>query len=110
MTVQELVESGKFKVLNMGGNMDQEISRPFCCDLLSICMSKTPEGAAWVTVMGNINTLAVLSLTDAACIILAEDAAFDQQALAKAKQEEITVLTTDLPVFEAALTVHRMLE
>lgn len=109
MTVQELVESGKFKVLNMGGNMDQEISRPFCCDLLSICMSKTPEGAAWVTVMGNINTLAVLSLTDAACIILAEDAAFDQQALAKAKQEEITVLATDMPVFEAALTVHGML-
>lgn len=109
MTVQELVESGKFKVLNMGGNMDQEISRPFCCDLLSICMSKTPEGAAWVTVMGNINTLAVLSLTDAACIILAEDAAFDQQALVKAKQEEITVLATDMPVFEAALTVHGML-
>lgn len=109
MTVQKLVDSRKFKVLNEGNNMDQEISKPFCCDLLSICMSKTPEGAAWVTVMGNINTLAVLSLTDAACIILAEDAVFDEQALAKAKEEGITVFASSMPVFEAALAVYQML-
>lgn len=110
MTVQELIDSKKFEIVNAGENGSQEISKPFCCDLLSICMSRTPEGAAWVTVMGNVNTLAVLSLTDAACIVLAEDSVFDDMALAKAKQQGITVLRTELPVFEAALSIHEMLQ
>lgn len=94
-------------MLNLGENEMQEIKKPFCCDLLSICMSRMPQDAAWVTVMGNINTLAVLSLTDAACIVLAENAVFDESALEKAKQENITVFRTQLPVFEAALTVNK---
>ncbi len=110
MTIQELIDSQKFTVLNIGENLSQQITKPFCCDLLSICMSKTPEGAAWVTVMGNVNTLAVLSLTDAACIILAENAVFDDVALEKAKQQGITVFHTEAPVFEAALEIHKMLQ
>lgn len=109
MTVRELIDSEKFSVVNKGENLDKEITKPFCCDLLSICMSKTPEGAAWVTVMGNINTLAVLTLTDASCIILAENAVLDGPALEKARQQKITILSTRLPIFEAALTVHKMI-
>ena len=44
---------------------------PFCCDLLSVAMGKAPAGCAWVTVMGNMNTLAVATLADAACGIAA---------------------------------------
>ncbi|MEG2513219.1 MAG: hypothetical protein RSA52_08145, partial [Acetivibrio sp.] len=94
MTVKELAETNKFEIVNLGEDASQKITKPFCCDLLSICMSKTPVGAAWVTVMGNINTLAVLTLTDAACIILAENTAFDGPALEKAKQQGITVFRT----------------
>lgn len=110
MTVNELAQTDTFNLLNMGDNGEQKISKPFCCDLLSICMSKTPENAAWVTVMGNINTLAVLSLTDAACIILAENAVFDEPALEKARQQGITVFRTELPVFEAALAVKELID
>lgn len=108
MKIKDLVEAKIFTLLNQGEDLEQEITGPFCCDLLSICMSRMPKGAAWVTVMGNVNTLAVLSLTDAACIILAEDAVFDEPALEKTKSEGITVFRTELPVFEAALAVHKL--
>lgn len=108
MTVEQLLKADVFQVVNQGGHLEQEISRPFCCDLLSICMTKTPEGAAWVTVIGNVNTLAVLSLTDAACIILAEGAFLDEPAIQKAKEQEITVFSTELPIFEAALKVYEL--
>lgn len=108
MTVGELVKSEAFTLVNRGSNMEQEITKAFCCDLLSICMTKTPEGAAWVTVIGNVNTLAVLALTDAACIILAEGAFLDETAVQKAREQEITVFSTELPVFEAALKVHEL--
>ena len=55
---------------------------PFCCDLLSIAMGQAPSGSAWVTVMSNLNTLAVASLADVACVILAENAQTDNSASA----------------------------
>lgn len=110
MTIQNLIDTGLFQVVNAGDEPDREVSAVFCCDLLSICMSKGIEGAAWVTVMGNINTLAVMTLTDMACIILAEGARMDETGIAKAKEEGFTVLRTEGPIFEAALAVHKMLE
>ena len=68
-----------------------------------------PEGAAWVTVMSNLNTLAVASLTEAACVIIAEGAAIDEPVREKAKQQDITLLSTELPVFDAALKIYHEL-
>ena len=109
MTVRGLMEQGIFKVVNQGDGLNREITTPFCCDLLSIAMGRAPSGCAWVTVMGNMNTLAVAALTDAACVILAEGAALTPEDLACAEKEEITVFYTELPVFEAALAVHGLL-
>ncbi len=109
MTVQDLIKKEVFKVINVGENLDKVISKPFCCDLLSIAMGKAPADSAWVTVMGNINTLAVAALTDIACIVLAEGAVLDIPALDKAKNQKITVLATDKPIFDASLMVYEML-
>ena len=107
MTVQELIDSGSFQIINVGEDTDRAITVPFCCDLLSIAMGRAPAGYAWVTVMGNMNTLAVATLADAACIIMAEGTALDDIAMKKAKYQEITVLATELPVFDAALKVYQ---
>ncbi|MCI8741563.1 MAG: hypothetical protein HFG62_08005 [Lachnospiraceae bacterium] len=107
MTVQELIDSGSFQIINVGEDTDRAITVPFCCDLLSIAMGRAPAGCAWVTVMGNMNTLAVATLADAACIIMAEGTALDDIAMKKAKDQEITVLATELPVFDAALKVYQ---
>lgn len=109
MTVQELILKERFQVVNLGDNLEQDIITPFCCDLLSIAMSKAQVNSAWITVMGNVNTLAVAELTDIACIILAEGAELDNIALQKAKTQKITVLSTKEPIFDAALIVHQYL-
>lgn len=109
MTVGELIEKQMFHVVNQGDEEERQITIPFCCDLLSIAMGRAPAGCAWVTVMANINTLAVAALADAACIILAEGVSLDDAAKNKAEVQGITVLSTDMPVFEAALAVYGML-
>lgn len=109
MTIKDLIDSGLFEAIHVGEELDREITKPFCCDLLSVAMGKAPAGCAWVTVMGNMNTLAVATLADAALIIMAEGAVLDEMALKKAKDQEITVLKTELPVFDAALLVYRKL-
>jgi hypothetical protein len=107
MKVNELLNSGDFKVLNEGDNPDREISVPYCCDLLSVAMGRMPADSAWVTVMGNVNTLAVATLADAACIILAEGSNLDEPALKKAREQGITVFLTELPIFDAALIIYQ---
>ena len=72
MKLQTLIDSNLFELVNRGDDLDRDISKVFCCDLLSIAMGRAPMDGAWVTVMANMNTLAVAALTDTSCIILAE--------------------------------------
>jgi hypothetical protein len=109
MTLHDFILKSNLTIVNKSTNTSIPILEPFCCDLLSIAMSKIPSGAVWITVMGNVNTLAVASLTDTACIILAEGVSLDNTALLKAKSENITVLKTDAPIFETALHVHNLI-
>lgn len=109
MTNIDLVNSGMFQTVN-SGESSKEVKGIFCCDLLSIAMGKAKEGSAWVTIMGNINTVAVAALTDVSCIILAEGVKMDDNAIEKALESDITVLRTDEPIFETALKVHQWLQ
>ena len=109
MTVQELIDTQLFQLKIAGDDLERDISVPFCCDLLSVAMGQAPSGSAWVTVMSNMNTLAVASLADVACVILAEDAQSDENFLTKASAQGITVLATELPIFDAALAVYQKL-
>ncbi len=109
MTVRELIDSGLFELINKGDVLDREITKPFCCDLLSIAMGRAPEGCVWVTVMGNMNTLAVAALAGASCLVMAEGMVLDEVALKKAENQGITVMKTELPVFEAAYMVRQRL-
>jgi hypothetical protein len=110
MTIGQLIESGLFELMNEGDCKDQEISTPFCCDLLSLAMGRAPRGCAWVTVIANRNTLAVATLVKASCIILAEGVGIEGEAIEKAKEHGITVFRTDMPVFEAAMTLFHKTE
>ncbi|MEF9839691.1 MAG: hypothetical protein RR275_00835 [Lachnospiraceae bacterium] len=109
MTVQTLLDNHLFQVL-VTGNSERKISNVFCCDLLSIAMGKAPADCGWVTVMGNINTLAVASLTDTSCIVLAEGVSLDAAAIEKAKSIGITVFTTEQPIFDTALQIYQLLQ
>ncbi len=109
MTIKELLDQNIFTVVCEGEDLDRTVEHVFCCDLLSIAMSRGIENAAWVTVMGNINTLAVMNLTDMAFIVLAEGVHMDEAGLAKAKDEGYTVLSTDKPVFDAALEIYNLI-
>lgn len=56
--------------------------------------------------MGNKNTLAVATLADVACIVLAEGIGMDEGTLAKAEEEGIAILSTELPVFDIGLEIY----
>lgn len=107
MTALELANKLGFQILNKGDGNDRVIDGVYCCDLLSIVMGRAKTNDAWVTVMGNVNTIAVAVLSDVSCIILSEGMQLDQAALNKAVGQQICVLASDLPTFEISLMIAR---
>lgn len=109
MTISELNLICEFSVINQGDD-ETIVNGVYCCDLLSIAMSKAPKSSAWVTVMGNINSIAVATLTEVSCIILACDIKLDDKALSKAHDKGVCILQSPLPVFETALKIYEAIE
>lgn len=107
MTVAELTGHTDFALINEHG-LDKEIACVYTCDLLSVVMGRAPQGCAWVTVMGNVNSVAVAVLTDMACIVLAEGMEPDAAMQKRASEQEVALIRTRLPVFEAALAIHNL--
>lgn len=110
MTVREMAQRVGLEILTETEGLDREAGPVYCCDLLSFVMGRAPADCVWVTVMGNVNAMAVALLADMACVVLAERAAFDSEAQSKAIQNDIAVLQSNRPVFDTALAIHEALK
>lgn len=107
MTVCEFASLYQLNCLSHG--KDQLIEGGFCGDLLSWVMTNAQRGHVWFTVMGNINAVAVASLNEVACIVLCQGSILSSDALKKAQEEEIWVLSTPLSAFELAGKLYHAL-
>lgn len=108
MKANELLTDCNFKAA-VNSAPENEITCTYCCDLLSIVMGKAPAGCAWVTVMGNMNSVAVASLAEIGAIILADGVKPDANALKRAEENGINIYLSDDPVFDTALKIHKAL-
>lgn len=107
MTVRELGQRLGFKLVCADG-ADRTVAGVYCCDLLSVAMANLPENYAWVTVIGNVNAVAVADLANASCIVLAHDRLFDNKAL-QAAAGKAALFESPLPVYETAVKIGEVL-
>ena len=101
MTVNELMTACEFEPVCLP-EPDREVNGAYIGDLLSWVMGRAQEDNAWITIMSNVNIIAVASLSDVACVILAEGVTLDDELRATAEQKGINFVKTQLPAFEAA--------
>ena len=108
MTVSELAKIESFSPITLPEE-DREIKGVYIGDLLSWVMGRAGVNNAWITIMSNINTVAVATLADTACIILAEGVTLENDVLETAKQKGINVLTSSLTAYEIAVKLNGIL-
>lgn len=101
MTVNELLRFEELTALYLADG-ERETNGVYIGDLLSWVMGRAQADQIWVTIMSNINVLAVASLTDVACVILADSVTLSDDVLSAAKEKGINVLQSRLPAFETA--------
>jgi hypothetical protein len=88
---------------------DREVCGVYIGDLLSWVMGRAQMDNAWITIMTNVNVIAVASLADTSCVILAEDVEMPQDLVETAEQKEINILRSSQPIYETALKLAGLL-
>lgn len=108
MTVKDVAEKIGLTFLCGGENAEKRtVDGCYCGDLLSWVMSRADQNNLWLTVMGNINAVGVAVLAELSAIVLTENASLDADALKKAQENGVMILTTDKSTYEtAALFAH----
>lgn len=101
MTIDQLAQALDLKPLSVP-DAEREYSGVYIGDLLSWVMGRAQSGNVWVTIMSNINIVAVASLADVACVILAENVVPEEAVLRTAEQKGVNVFSTGRTAYEVA--------
>lgn len=105
MNVQAVVDTLGLTIMAGRRGIDANVTGGYTSDLLSCAMAGARAGNLWVTLQGHLNIVAVAELNELAGVIVTEGKPVSPEALAKADDEGIPILTTPLTSFE---TVGRL--
>ena len=108
MKVKNLADGNLFKAITLPDG-EREIDGVYIGDLLSWVMGKAQSDNAWITIMSNINILAVASLSDTSCVILAEGVTIDEEVKKTALEKEINILSTDMDIYNTAIYLNEII-
>lgn len=92
------------------GSLDKEATNVYAGDLLSWVMSHATEGDVWITIMSNVNVAAVASLTEAACVVLAEGVQPDAETVQAAQQKDVTIFSDSRSAYELCCSLGAILK
>ncbi len=91
MTVNELITLLEPQVLSLPCG-EKTVRGCYTGDLLSRVMGKARPCNVWVTIMSNINVLAVASLADVSCVVIGENARPEDDVISMAETRGINLL------------------
>ena len=101
MTVQQLKDHLSLTALTLPDG-DREVEGVYVGDLLSWVMGRAQADNVWLTIMSNLNIVAVATLADVSCIILCEGVTLEESVRSTAKAKGVNILTTEAPAYETA--------
>ncbi len=105
MKLKELMEKVALTPASPEMLLPEEFEGVYVGDLLSRAMSRVEENSLWLTIMNNINVIAVASLADAAAVVLCEDVRLTDEALEAACSKGVTVLYSSLGAYELCCAI-----
>lgn len=108
MRISEFISRLDATVLTGKVPVDKEVTGIYSCDLLSWVMSHAQKGDAWITVLTNINIVAVALLTEISCIVIPENIKVEDATIDRAEKEGITILSTGLDTYKICSRVTEL--
>ena len=107
MKISEVIEKLSFESVVLS-DPDAEVNGCYVGDLLSWVMGRAEADNLWITIMTNINTVAVASLSGVAAIVIAEGLEVPENVIAAATTQGINIVKSQKPIFETSVDVGRL--
>lgn len=108
MTVDGLLKNESFSpVVVFDG--EREIKGAYCGDLLSWVMGRAEEDNAFITIMTNVNVIAVASIINVSVVIICENAEISDDIINAANQKEINIIKSAMPSFETCALISKLI-
>jgi predicted transcriptional regulator len=108
MKLSELIAQLSLQVVTGEDNLDVEVTRGYCTDMLSDVIGNAAEGALWLTIQKHQNIVAVAVMKSLAAIVLVKGRQPDQSTIEKAREENLPLLLSPLGAFELAGRLHAL--
>lgn len=108
MTVNELQQKLSLEAVALPDG-DRDITGCYIGDLLSWVMSAAKTGNIWITIMSNINIVAVAALCDTACIVLADGVTVDEEIKTVALSRGVNILSSKMSAYSLAAAISGFL-
>jgi predicted transcriptional regulator len=102
MTLGEVVKALGLEVRTAEGEQDRDVTGGYVSDLLSDVIAGAVEGDLWITLQLHQNIVAVAFLNNLAGIILVGGREPDPETLAKAEEQDVPILVTNMKAYELA--------
>ena len=109
MTVREFIEKTVFSPIILTDD-NRDVCGVYVGDLLSWVMGRAKADDAWITIMSNLNVIAVATLADVSCVIFAEGVLPDEEIIRVAGEKGVNLISTALPSYEAAVKISAILK
>ncbi|MBQ2253105.1 MAG: hypothetical protein II328_03885 [Clostridia bacterium] len=109
MTLRELIDTAELSPVYLADET-REVHGAYSGDLLSWVMGRAEADNAFLTIMTNVNVVAVASLAELSCVIFCEDVSIGEDVINAAKEKGINLLVSKKPTFETALSLSCLAE
>jgi hypothetical protein len=100
MKLKDLVKEFGLDVKACSDQLDNEVTGGYASDLLSDVLAHADDGVLWVTLHIHQNIVAVASHKGLSGIVLVQGRVPEPDTVAKAEEENIPIMISDLPAFE----------
>jgi len=98
------------EILGKTFEKDNFISGAYACDMLSRVVSSIGDRQVWITILNSMNVVAVASLSECPCVVLAEAVKMDSDVIKRADENNITVISTALSAYEVCGLIYNFRE
>lgn len=110
MNIEEITGLIEGKILGRFYKGDYQISGAYVCDMLSRVVSSIESGQVWITILNSINVVAVASLSECPCVILADDVKMPDDVIKRADENNVMILSTGFSAYKVCGLIYGKME
>ncbi len=108
MKLTDIIKTLDLRVQAGADFLDREVQGGYVSDMLSDVLNHASQGDVWVTVQIHLNIMAIAGMKELAGIIIVNGRQPDEETLAKANEEKIPVLGTEMNAYQIVGQLYQL--